>query len=243
MNYMPPHILEPVNGLAHTNTFILLHGRSSTAEEFASDFFSLTTSKAGTNLRSRFPTWRWVFPDAGMRWCTSFQNKRSAWFDTFSLEDLREKEALQIEGLRDGVHLVREIVEAEVGRLGGHAEKVVLGGFSQGSAVALWSVFTGAAMTKGTLGAFVGLSAWMPFTKEAKEAVVQTADPSTMRIGKLATVFADILGIGPFMQVEAMQERLQMPVYLGHGIDVGDAILLDNDEKADSFFSRTLLSA
>lgn len=221
MPYPPLYVVEPIDGFGHTHTIILLHGRSSTAKEFATDIFALNTSSEGENLRSHFPGFRWVFPDAGNRWCTPFKEERSAWFDTFSLEDLRGRQDLQVSGLRDGIQLVRDIVEKEVRRLGGDASKVILGGFSQGSATALWALFTGAAMTRGSLGAFVGLSAWMPFTKEATEAVGDdVVNTTSNRIQRLGDSFLDIVGIEHFVSTEAMQACLQMPVYLGHGTDV-----------------------
>src|SRR4051812_13498540 len=163
MSYPPSHIVEPQLGYPHTHTIILLHGRSSTAKEFASDIFALKASNPDKSLLTSFPTVRWVFPDAGQRWCTPFKALRSAWCDTFSLDDLSERQDLQVAGLRDGVWRVKSLVEEEVNRLGGDSKKVLLGGFSQGSATALWSLFSGAAAIQGDLGAFVGLSAWMPF--------------------------------------------------------------------------------
>ena len=225
MAYPPLHIVEPQSGHPHTHTVILLHGRSSTAKEFATDLFSLKTSEPSQNLPSCFPSFRWVFPDAGERWCTPYKEKLSAWCDTFSLEDLSERQDLQVTGLRDGIHHVRGIVEEEVDRLGGKSDKVVLGGFSQGSATALWSLFTGAAATKGNLGAFIGLSAWMPFTKEAKKAVNigDSAQSQSLRTKTLTTTFLEVLGLDPLVPVEATQSCLRKtPVYLGHGTDVRD---------------------
>ena len=169
MSYPNPYIIEPQPGHSHTHTVILLHGRGSTAKEFATHLFALSTSEGSKNLPDSFPSFRWVFPDAGERWCTSIKGKTSAWCDTFSLENLSERQDLQVSGLRDGILLVRDIVEKEIDRLEGNSRKIIFGGFSQGSATALWSLFTGAALTKGSLGGFVGLGAWMPFTREASD--------------------------------------------------------------------------
>lgn len=223
MSYPPPYIVEPQAGHPHTHTVILLHGRSSIAKDFATDLFALKTSETSKNLPACFPSIRWVFPDAGERWCTPFKEKRSAWCDTFSLEDLSERQDLQVTGLRDGILLIRRAIEEEAERLGGNAEKIILGGFSQGSATALWSLFTGAAATKGNLGAFIGLSAWMPFTSEAKKAVGvdEPAQPQRLRVQHLATTFLDVLGLDPLISMDAIRECLEKTrVYLGHGTDV-----------------------
>lgn len=222
MAYPPPFIVEPQPGHPHTHTAILLHGRSSTAEEFATDLFSLKTSTPQRTLPECFPFFRWVFPDAGQRWCTLFRGKQSAWFDTFSLDDLSERQDLQVSGLRDGIHFVKSTLEKEVENLGGRAERVILGGFSQGSATVLWSLFTGAAMGNGRLGAFVGLGAWMPFTREAKKAVsVEDSIISRdQRAGNLVASFSGILGIDSLSSADVGANLQQTPVYLGHGTDV-----------------------
>lgn len=228
MSYPQPYIVEPESNIAHSATIILLHGRSSTAEEFASDLFSLQTSEQNHNIRSRFPGFRWVFPDAGRRWCTPMKEERSAWFDTFSLDDLSLRQDLQVPGLRDNIGNIKQIVEDEVQRLHGKADRVILGGFSQGSATALWSLFTGAAVAKGMLGGFIGLGAWMPFTREAKEAVDdQGGETVGDRTHRLKTKFSAIIGIKLLGSTELVcAGGLQMPVYLGHGKDVHS--LLEN---------------
>ncbi|KAF2465971.1 alpha/beta-hydrolase [Lindgomyces ingoldianus] len=223
MSYPPSTIIEPQPNGPHTHTIILLHGRSSTAKEFASDLLSLKTSASPQNLTSSFPTFRWVFPDAGQRWCTPFKEKRSAWCDTFSLDDLSERKDLNVAGLRDGIHFIKDIIEDEANRLGGRSDRIILGGFSQGAATALWSLFTGAAIAQGTLGGFIGLSGWMPFTAEAKQAA-DTTGTSTKRLAPaiqtLSHVFLDILGLEPFVSTETIDKCVRkMPIYLGHGTD------------------------
>lgn len=47
----------------HTHTIILLHGRDSTASEFASEFFESQASDDLT-LPETFPSIKWVFPSS-----------------------------------------------------------------------------------------------------------------------------------------------------------------------------------
>ncbi|KAH7116788.1 Phospholipase/Carboxylesterase-domain-containing protein, partial [Dendryphion nanum] len=220
MTYPTPFIIHPSLGSQHTHTVILLHGRGSTAEEFATDLFALATTEPTHGLRDAFPSFRWVFPDAGERWCTSFKEKRSAWFDTYSLSDLGLRQDLQVEGLRSGIQWLKNIIESEVDRLGGNSENIVLGGFSQGSATALWSLFTGLSATKGKLGAFIGLSAWAPFLPEVEE-VVQDRDTSlssTDRARTLMSTAMNVLGLDAVTDAEKKDHCLQsLPIYLGHG--------------------------
>ncbi|KAF2190517.1 alpha/beta-hydrolase [Zopfia rhizophila CBS 207.26] len=226
MSYPPPYVVEPQPGHAHSHTIILLHGRSSTAKEFASDLLSLKTSSPTQNLLSSFPRFRWVFPNAGDRWCTAFKEKRFAWCDTFSLDNLSERQDLQVAGLRDGIQLIKRTVEDEAERLGGSSRRIILGGFSQGGATALWSLFSGAATAKGKLGAFVGLSAWMPFTKEAIEVVIANGSDISpdLRVKNLATTFLDIIGLEAFTSEGMALEHIQgTRIFLGHGTD--DALI------------------
>ncbi|KAF2741128.1 alpha/beta-hydrolase [Polyplosphaeria fusca] len=216
MTYPPPYVVESKDG--HSHTVILLHGRSSTAQEFANDLFALRSSKQ-SDLPSHLPGVRWVFPDAGQLYCTTFREERSAWCDTFCLEDLSRRQDLQVAGLRNGIRMVQKLIEEEVERLAGEAGRIILGGFSQGSATALWSLFTGAAVVDGKLGGFVGLSAWMPFTREAQAAVGKKG-PIKSRFECLQDTFLEIVGLNAFIGSVSLYESLEkIPVFLGHGID------------------------
>ena len=147
---------------------------------------------------------------------------RSAWFDTCSLDDLTFQQELQIAGLVDGISLVESTIEEEARRLCGKAENIVLGGFSQGCATALWALLVGAAMTKGRIGAFVGLSAWMPFMKEVKESVEVDLreEHSETVIQRLRHDIPEVLRIQPRVSRDFMQDCFKIPIYLGHGADV-----------------------
>ncbi|KAF7177084.1 hypothetical protein CNMCM7691_004732 [Aspergillus felis] len=59
------------------------------------------------------------------------------------------------------VEYILQIVEEEVGRLGGDSRRVVLGGFGQGMAVAIATLLT----ARRRLGGFVGVSGWVPFVE------------------------------------------------------------------------------
>lgn len=215
------YVVHPVHGISHTHTVILLHGRGSTAKEFAEDLFSLRTKESRESLQEYFPTVRWVFPDAGQRWCTAFGEERSAWFDTVSLDDLALSQDLQVPGLQDSVRLTVKTILDEVEKLDGKVERVVLGGFSQGSAVALWSLFTGADKTVDRLGAFVGLSAWMPFTREALDLVSRDWDMLALDRYRILRKGLAKMGVVETVDLEEQEQVLpKLPVYLGHGKDV-----------------------
>jgi lysophospholipase II len=70
----PPYILPPISPTDHTNTLILLHGRSSSATQFANDVFSHRLS-SGQTLREALPTFRFVFAESGLRWQSAARSR------------------------------------------------------------------------------------------------------------------------------------------------------------------------
>lgn len=170
MTFPPLHIIEPQT--SHTHTAILLHGRGSNGPEFAEDLFSSNTSQ-GQNLPSHFPSWRWVFPTSKDRWSAVFEEDITAWFDVYSLTDISARQDLQTEGLRESMLYIFDQLEKEVDLLGGQAEKVVLGGMSQGMATALWTLLCHPVLPRqfkwDRLGAFIGFCGWLPFANEVEE--------------------------------------------------------------------------
>jgi lysophospholipase II len=156
-----PHVIPPIS--RHTQTIILLHGRGSNGPEFAEQLFEARTSK-GLSLREHLPGWKWVFPKSQTRFSTVFQEELVEWFDIYSLADPTLREELQTEGLQQSVAFVRQLVEEEVSTIGGDAQKVVLGGISQGCATAIRTM-----LSSQQLGAFVGFCSWMPFPSDARD--------------------------------------------------------------------------
>lgn len=86
------------------------------------------------------------------------------WFDIVSLADPSRRQDLQVEGLRESVMKIMELVRAESVRV--PRGNVILGGISQGYATAVHVLL---AMDV-RLAGFVGLSGWMPFAREIQDA-------------------------------------------------------------------------
>lgn len=205
-SFPPLHVRNPAATAAHTNTIILLHGRGSNGHIFADELLEARTS-AGLSLAEHLPGWRWVFPSTKPRWSTVFQEEMSEWFDTYSLSDTDAKQHLQVEGLREAVQFVTEVVEREVELLGGRAGKVVLGGISQGEAVALQALFCG----QQRIGAFVGVSGWLPFARQVERVLSEGAESVGVALRKNLG-----LEIGDAPNTNVVQGT---PVFLGHGTD------------------------
>ncbi|KAF2499728.1 alpha/beta-hydrolase [Lophium mytilinum] len=222
MSFPPLHIVNPQPDHSHTHTIILLHGLGSTAGQFATDLFSHKTSNPRQTLASALPTFRWVFPDAGKRWCSASVESTSAWFDVSSLDNINERGDLQVPGLKECMLYLKSVIESEVESLGGNSERVVLGGFSQGSATALWTFLTGSATARGRLGAFVGLGTWLPLPKDAdpiRNVESRCAD-TVKNARELMDTLLLTLGIdGPSSKEAIIQAMHDTPAFLGHGID------------------------
>ncbi|KAL1961980.1 hypothetical protein VTN77DRAFT_715 [Rasamsonia byssochlamydoides] len=164
--FPPRHVYFPATP-QHTSTVILLHGRGSNGPDLA---FELATSysSAGKTIFDHFPSTRWVFPSARARhyyWSQEqqFRDKDNIheWFELVSIDDPDRESDRQIPGLQESVSYILRIVDEEVRRLQGNADKVFIGGVGQGMAVGLVALIC----AQRKLGAFVGAMGWIPFAE------------------------------------------------------------------------------
>lgn len=151
------HIVAPCGD--HTQTIILLHGRDSIASEFAEEFFESQASDDRT-LPEIFPTTRWVFPTSKIRNSARFEAPMSQWFDMWSVENHSEKNEIQIDGLRESIKEILDLIRTEAVLIS--PDRIILGGISQGCATAIHTLLYGGIR----LGGFIGLSGWLPFEPE-----------------------------------------------------------------------------
>ncbi|KAL6711219.1 hypothetical protein ACN47E_005750 [Coniothyrium glycines] len=135
---------------------IILHGRGSTAPTFASEFFESQDSRSRF-LPHIFPCMKWVFPSSGALYAETEKEIMDQWFDMASVRDPGLREGVQIEGLRESVRRIREVVRREAEAVGGPG-KVFLGGISQGGAAAVIALLAGGVQ----IGGFVGVCSWLP---------------------------------------------------------------------------------
>ncbi|KAE8131682.1 Alpha/Beta hydrolase protein [Aspergillus pseudotamarii] len=225
MRFPEPHICLPKN--SHTHTVILLHGRGSNGPEFAEELFSSMTSN-GHSLASCLPSWRWVFPTSRDRWSDRFQEEMCAWFDAYSLDDIHERQDLQIAGLRESVTHILGILNHEIGILGGNTSHVYLGGISQGMATAIWTLFCGTNQIHQPLGGFVGFCGWLPFARQVEDLVrgsqeSRAVDASSKQLiqRSVAGFFLNTISGSEISQTTETIDAsiLSTPVFLSHGSD------------------------
>ncbi|KAF9357404.1 hypothetical protein BGX26_003791 [Mortierella sp. AD094] len=137
-------VLEP--SAKHTATIIILHGLGDTG--------------TGWQLRSSLPHVKFIFPNAELRPITVNKGALStAWYDILPFSRTNPNE--DVEGLLKARELVTQIIREEVEKNKTPANRIVLGGFSQGSAL---SILTGLTIEY-PLAGIAALSGYVPLYK------------------------------------------------------------------------------
>ncbi|EWG53627.1 hypothetical protein FVEG_12021 [Fusarium verticillioides 7600] len=209
----PTYIVEPTE--SHTHTVVLLHGRGSSGEEFAQELLEETLLSDQSSLAQKLPSWRWVFPSSRELWSTAFEEDMPAWFEAHSLTDTIARQDLQIPGIRQSVSYIKTILDQEIEIIGGDTSRVVLGGISQGAAVAIWTLLCLDSVER-PLGAFFATNTWLPFASSI-ENYLSNEQKSPIDAG---TEF--VAGMLAQSKVSHPQSRERPPsttVFLGHGTD------------------------
>ncbi len=133
---------------AHVSTVVFLHGLGDDGRGWCSEWAS-----------RRLEGVRIVCPNASSHAVTANGGHRmSSWFDMrgFSSKVLLDEKLDPCEGIEESVALVHNTLEREVALLGGKSNRVVLGGFSQGGALAIQAGYR----FGHTLGGIVSCSGW-----------------------------------------------------------------------------------
>ena len=162
---------------------VLLHGLGADGHDFESIVPELRLPPS--------PSIRWVFPHAPVRPVTINGGSRMrAWYDVVALDRrAREDEA----GIRGSSQAVVDLVRRERER-GIDASRVVLAGFSQGGALALFT----ALRSPERLGGVAGLSCYLPLaaTLEREAHPANAAAPVFMAHGSFDPLVSPALGAG-----------------------------------------------
>ncbi|KAK8078084.1 hypothetical protein PG996_004254 [Apiospora saccharicola] len=175
MDYPAPLVVPPLS-LPHQRTFVILHGRGSSAVAFgpplldtpispikATSPSSLEPTRSEVqSLATAFPHARFVFPSAPRRRATLYKRGLThQWFDSWDLEPPAiEREELQDPGLRETTAYLHQLLRAEIDLVPGGAKNVVFGGLSQGCAASLDALLL---WVGEPLGAFMGMAGWFPY--------------------------------------------------------------------------------
>lgn len=217
MTHMEPqHTIYPA--VPHTHTIIFLHGRDSTATEFALELFESQATN-GKTLPEALPSIKWIFPTAKLRKSSRFGEEVSQWFDIWAVESPQNRLDIQQPGLRESVTQILNIIDEEA-KSTPH-ERIILAGISQGCAIAIHTLFN----CDRRLGGFIGLSSWMPYLCQIEHICSDTADEKK-RMAAIRAISSSSQAI-PFVSGE--QSCLRTPVFLGHCKD--DQVVSVSDGK------------
>jgi predicted esterase len=157
-----PLVISPQ--LEHRQTFIILHGRGSTAQIFGPPLLDTTTT-SGEKLQTGFPHAKIIFLTASRNRATIYKRSYThQWFDNWHMEESTKRQDLMREGLKKSCEYVHSILRREIEIIG--KENVILWGLSQGCATSLTSLLT---WDGEPFAATVGMCGYLPFANHIEE--------------------------------------------------------------------------
>lgn len=173
---MPLDTLDYRPGETPAASIIVMHGLGADATDFMSFVREVELARVGPI--------RWVFPVAPVRPVTLNNGMRMrAWYDipTLAFAPRQEDEA----GLRASMALVQALIDREIAE-GVPASRIVLGGFSQGCAMALLTALRAPQRLAGVLG----MSGYLPLasTLAAERSAANAGLPIFLGHGRLDDV-------------------------------------------------------
>ncbi len=150
---------------------IWLHGLGASGDDFAG---IVTELGLPTNHGVRF-----IFPDAPFKAITINQGlQMRAWYDIYNFDSLHARE--DAKGLEESQLLIQSMIKHEIDS-GIESKKIILAGFSQGGAMALYAGLR----YQQPLGGLISLSAYLPLSDifDATQFVANQATPIFMAHG------------------------------------------------------------
>eukprot|EP01135_Chromosphaera_perkinsii_P007237 Nk52_evm45s745 gene=Nk52_evmTU45s745 len=134
----------------HTATVIFMHGLGDSGNGWSPVMNML-----------KAPHVKYICPNAPDQPVTlNMGMKMPSWYDIYSLDDKEANE--DEEGIEKSANSIKALIEQEI-ESGIPANRIVVGGFSQGGAIALW---TGLTYTKASLAGVMALSCYLPLRKK-----------------------------------------------------------------------------
>lgn len=242
MSRPDPFVIQP--RAKHTHTAILLHGLGSGGEKFGVEFLETGISSTGAGFADSLPGMKFVFPTAKNCRSTAFRRALiNQWFNLATLEDPVERTDLQVNGLGESARYVWSLLSQEMEIV--PPQNIILGGLSQGSAMAIFILLS----LEFPIGGFVGMSGWLPFEKDLGEIIYQGGTKDCKAETGLVTFGNDedegnndafLQAVGLVRDVLSMEGTnatsvarnhtcLGTPIFLGHG---------EKDEKIECKFGE-----
>ena len=209
--YAAPIVISP-KSKDHLSTFIMLHGLGDQGDGWAD---------IAPQLKEKLPNTKFIFPHAPSRPITLNRGMRMpGWYDIASLEDINQSE--DAEGLEESKSYLESLIKAEVDQ-GLVSEKVLVGGFSQGGAVALMML-----RSEYKLGGIVALSSYLPL--RSMPGVVSKENNKTpvwMAHGNADQVVDYQFGLNSSEQLKGLEQTVEFKTYSGMGHSACPQEMLD----------------
>ncbi|KAF6041207.1 LYPLA1 [Bugula neritina] len=137
----------------HTATVIFLHGLGDTGDGWCQEFRS----------RAQHPWIKYIFPHAPTQPVSlNMGMNMPSWFDIKGLSPDAPQDEV---GLKKSSDLLRSIIDEEAKSI--PSERIVIGGFSQGGAVAIYTSLT----SDIKLGGLLAFSTWLPLHTKVMDIV------------------------------------------------------------------------
>jgi len=140
----------PAKGVAHTATVIFLHGLGDTGMGWSMGMEEIQRKDV-----------KYLCPSAPTQPVSlNYGFQMPSWFDVYGLDDGSQ---IDLHGLQTASTAIKGLIENEVSN-GINMDRIVLGGFSQGGALALFTHFTMSSALP-PLAGVVAFSTWLPKRK------------------------------------------------------------------------------
>jgi lysophospholipase-2 len=204
----------------HTATVIFLHGLGDTGHGWSQLFHQI-----------RLPYVRYVCPSAKVMPVTLNGGMRmSSWFD---IRGLAPGSSEDEQGIREAAEFLQSLI-AEEEKKGIDRSRIIVGGFSQGGAVALYSSFT---TPQKSLAGIVALSTWLPLYKTFPACVkANQATPILQCHGEDDMLVASSFGMMTSHLIKSFNSKLVFKTYPGMGHSSCD----EEMEEVKKFISECL---
>ncbi|CAF1079057.1 unnamed protein product [Adineta steineri] len=142
----------------HTASLIFLHGLGDVGSSWQDAFNMYRIAKAAPHVK-------FIFPNAPVQRVTlNMGMPMPTWFDIHGLDHNAKEDQ---EGIEKSSKLLKDLIEEEI-KSGIPAERVIVGGFSMGGAVAIHAALT----SPHTLGGVLALSTWLPLSTTFPKALI-----------------------------------------------------------------------
>jgi predicted esterase len=211
MNPLRAAVIQPTS--IHTGTVVFLHGLGDTGHGW---------SGVGQMFAPRLPGIKFIFPHAPQREVTlNFGMKMPAWYDIYSLDKSEGRE--DEKGMLETVGQINALIKQEIDS-GIPANRIVLGGFSQGGAMTLLTGLT----TDYKLAGLICMSGYLPLSYK----IDQLRNPENrisilMAVGLEDQVVAKEWGLQSADKIKSMGYDVKLKTYPDLGHSANDQELSD----------------